>query len=174
MNYTKITISGKICTGKTTLFWALQKKLNWPIFSTSQYFRDYARTHKMVLEKATEQNDKLTKEVDYRVRRMLKSKGNLIVEGWMAGIMANSYPNVIRLLLVCDDRIRINRFSKREKVDLGEARKLVFDRENNLFGKLGKIYKRNDFVDPKNYNVIIDSSYITPQAVLKKVLTKLL
>ncbi len=174
MKYTKITISGKICTGKTTLFWTLLKKLNWPIFSTSQYFRDYARTHKMILEKATEQNDKLTKEVDFRVRRMLRSKGNLIVEGWMAGIMANSFPDVVRLLLVCDDRIRIKRFAKREKVNLEEAKKLVYDRENNLFGKLGEIYKRSDFVDPKNYNLIIDTSYITPQAVLKKVLTKLL
>jgi len=58
MKYSKITISGKICTGKTTLFWDLQKKLNWPVFSTGQFFRDYARQHNLSLEKAEEQNKK--------------------------------------------------------------------------------------------------------------------
>jgi len=71
MRYTKITISGKICTGKTTLFKGLQKKLKWPAFMTGQLFRDYVKEHGLNLEGAEEQNEKLTKEVDYKVRDML-------------------------------------------------------------------------------------------------------
>ena len=52
MKYSKITISGKICTGKTTLLKRLQKKLNWTTFMTGQLFRDYVKNHKLNLEGA--------------------------------------------------------------------------------------------------------------------------
>jgi len=52
--------------------------------------------------------------------------------------------------------------------------KKVEERQNNWFKKLEKIYKRNDFVDPKNYDLIIDTSVISSQAVLKKVLSRVI
>ena len=116
MKYSKITISGKICTGKTTLFWNLQKKLNWPVFSTSQYFRDLARTKKLSLEKAEEQNEEITLAVDNRVKELLKSAGHLIAEGWMTGLMANDYPGILKILLKTEDVLRIERFAEREKI----------------------------------------------------------
>lgn len=173
MKYSKITISGKICTGKTTLFWNLQKKLNWPVFSTSQYFRDLARTKKLSLEKAEEQNEKTTKEVDLRVRDLLKSKGNLIAEGWMTGVMANNYDGILKILLICDDVERIKRFSQREKISPAEAENRLRDRENNWFKKLESIYKRSDFFEPENYNLIINTIKLTPSQVFKKVVEKL-
>src|SRR3989344_1396712 len=129
MKFLKITISGKICTGKTTLFRNLQKKLNWPVFSTSQYFRDLAGKQKLSLEKAEEQNEKTTKKVDLRVRDLLKSKGNLIAEGWMTGIMANDYPSILKVLLTCDNSVRIKRFSARDNINHEQAKKMVKDRE---------------------------------------------
>ena len=173
MKFLKITISGKICTGKTTLFRNLQKKLNWPVFSTSQYFRDLAGKQKLSLEKAEEQNEKTTKKVDLRVRDLLKSKGNLIAEGWMTGIMANDYPCILKILLICDDKIRIKRFSIRENLDLKKAEKMIKDREENLLTKLSLIYKRNDFLDPKNYTLIVNTTNLTPDLAFKSILAKL-
>ncbi|OGK10389.1 hypothetical protein A2767_02500 [Candidatus Roizmanbacteria bacterium RIFCSPHIGHO2_01_FULL_35_10] len=174
MKYSKITISGKICTGKTTLFWNLQKKLNWPVFSTSQYFRDLARFKKFSLEKAQEQNERTTKEVDFRVRDLLKTKGNLIAEGWMTGIMAEKLPRILKILLVCTDQKRIKRFSQREKISLTEAKKRITKREISLFDKLERIYNRRDFVNPKNYNLVVDTSELTPGQVLQTVVDKLI
>src|SRR3989338_8986400 len=125
MKYSKITISGKICTGKTTLFRFLQEKLGWPIFSTGQYFRKYARDNNLSLGKAEEQNKKITREVDYHVRSLLKQDKLLIAEGWMTGIMANKYPGILKILLVCDDRKRVHRFAKRGKIPTKEAKKLL-------------------------------------------------
>lgn len=170
MSYSKITISGRICTGKTTLFWGLQEELIWPTFSTSQYFRDRARTHQLVLEKAEEQNDTLTKKVDYRVADMLQKSGNLLVEGWMAGLMANDYRGILKILLTCDDHVRIERFAQREKVSLEEAKKRIADRETNLFNRLTNIYQRNDFVEPKNYDLVLDTTNVDKTAMVKKVL----
>jgi len=175
MNYTKITISGKICTGKTTLLQRLQKHLNWPSFITGQLFRDYVKKHGLSLEGAEEQSEKLTKEVDYKVRDILHEKGHLIVDGWMSGLMANKLPDVLKIILVCKDDIRYKRFAKREKISFPEAKMRVEDRQNSWFDKIKKIHKisKKSLNNEKNYNLVIDTSYITPQAVLKKVLDAL-
>jgi len=74
------------------------------------------------------------------------------------------------VLLICDDNIRYQRFAEREKISFSESMKKVEERQNNWFKKLEKIYKRNDFVDPKNYDLIINTSDISSEKVLKKVL----
>ncbi len=174
MPYNKITISGRICTGKSTLFEGLEARLTWPTIHSGQIFRDYVKKNKLQLEKAEEQNELLTKKVDYQVRDMLKDpKGNLLVDAWMAGIMADNFPYVLKILLVCQDKIRYQRFAKREHIILNEAKAKVEERQKSWVDKMQKIYKRVDIFDPKNYNLVIDTSYITPQAILKKVLNVL-
>ncbi|PIQ72075.1 hypothetical protein COY13_02140 [Candidatus Roizmanbacteria bacterium CG_4_10_14_0_2_um_filter_36_35] len=175
MKYSKITISGKICTGKSTLMKLLRKKLKWPISMTGQYFRDYVKKHQLNLERAEEQNEKLTKKVDYKVRDMLHKKGRLIVDGWMSGLMANKLPDVLKIILVCKDDIRYKRFAKREKISFPEAKIKVEERQNSWFDKIKKIHKISKLTlnNEKKYNLVIDTSYITPQAVFKKVLNAL-
>ncbi|MFA6016602.1 MAG: cytidylate kinase family protein [Patescibacteria group bacterium] len=173
MKYSKITISGKICTGKTTLLKSLQKELGWPIFMTGKLFREYVQKNQLNLDQVEEQNTELTKKIDYQVRDMINKPGNLIVDGWMSGIMANKLPDVLKVLLVCNDDIRYLRFAEREKISIDEAKKRVDERQSNWLNKLEKIYNRNDFVDPKNYDLIIDTSSISSKAVLKKVMDKL-
>lgn len=170
--YTKVTISGRICTGKTTLFWALQKKLKWPTFSASQYFRDYSRTHGASLQKAEEQHPDLTREVDLRMKTLLREQARLpelrsgvsgqehiILEGWMAGIMADQTPGVLRILLTCDDHERVERYAKRDRVSLDEAQEKIKEREASWTIKLSRIYGRSDFFDPENYNLVIDTTH---------------
>jgi predicted cytidylate kinase len=176
MKYSKITISGKICTGKTTLLKHLEKKLNWPTFMTGQLFRDYVKKHGLNLEGAEEQNDQLTKEVDNKVRDMLhEDNKNLIVDGWMSGISANQRADVLKILLDCKDDIRYKRFAKREKMTYDAAKQKVDERQGSWFSKIVKIHKIDaaEFTKNGNYTLVIDTSYITPQAVMKKVLDAL-
>lgn len=172
-NYNKVTISGKICTGKTTLFWDLVKHLGWPTFSAGQFFRDYARIHNLSLEGAEEQTPKLTKEVDQGMQKLLEKEGYIIIEGWMAGIMADKMPGVLRILLTCGDNERFQRFARREKISLADAQKRVLERDQNWFEKLKSIYRRNDFFDPKKYNFILDTTNLTPKLSLQRVLEAL-
>ena len=101
---------------------------------------------------------------------LLKNKSHIIVEGWMAGIMARELPKVLRILLICDDKVRLKRCSLREVVSLAEAEKKIKDREGNLLKKLKEIYKRDDLLDPKNYNLIVDTTKKTPKETLSFVL----
>lgn len=176
MKFNKITISGKICTGKTTLLKRLGKKLGWPTFMTGQLFRDYVKKHNLNLQKAEEQNEKLTKVIDYKVRDMLHSPGKLIIDGWLSGYMANNLKDVLKILLICRDDICYKRFAKREKINLLEAEKKVKERQKSWFSKIKKIHKidYSKLNNQKNYNLVIDTSYITPQAVVKKVFEVLL
>jgi len=170
--YNKITISGKICTGKSTLFQNLRQKLGWPTVSAGQFFRDYVKEHDLSLEAAEEQNEKLTKEIDYQVRDRIRAPGRLIIDGWLSGLMAKGNPDVLKVLLVCNDNIRYKRFAKREKISFLEAKERVEERQKSWFAKIKKIHKINSsrLCDPKNYDLIIDTSYITAQAVLRTVI----
>ena len=175
MKFNKITISGKICTGKTTLLRRLQEKLGWPTFQTGQLFRDYVKANKLNLEMADEQNEKLTKEVDYKVQDMLHKNGNIIVDGWMSGLSAKGVKDTLKVLLVCKDDIRYKRFAKREDIPLEKAGIRVEERQASWFSKIKNIHKidSQEFINTKNYNLVIDTSYITPQAVTKKVIEAL-
>lgn len=170
--YTKITISGGICTGKTTLFWNLFKTLKWPTFSASSFFRDYARANNISLQKGEEQEEEVTKTIDYGMLELLKSSKHIVLEGWMSGIMADGIPGVLKVLLTSDESVRIDRYALREKVTKLEAVEKIREREGNLFKKLKQIYGRQDFLDPKNYDLIIDTSAKDPDEVLASVLSK--
>lgn len=173
MKYTKITISGKIATGKTTLFKTLQIKLNWPTFSSSQLFKTHAKINKLSLEKAEEQNGKITREIDSKIYELLKTSKKLIVEGWMAGVMADCLPGVLRIMLICDDKERVRRVAQREGVFFKMAKKLLSERENNWLEKIEKIYKRRDIFDPKYYDLVIDTTNLKPKEIVNKVLDSL-
>lgn len=171
--FSKITISGKICTGKSSVFRELQKKLNWPTFSTGKYFREYAKTHKLELNNAEEQTDILTHKVDGMVKDMLHKSGNLLLDSWLAGIMAEGATDVLKVLLIADDSIRFTRFAFRENVSLDEAKKEVTSRDSSWFEKVKKIHKREDFFDKKNYTLVIDTTEKQINDIVNEILRRL-
>ncbi|MCJ7826521.1 cytidylate kinase family protein [Patescibacteria group bacterium] len=171
--YTKITLSGRICTGKSTVFRLLAEKLGWPTFSASQAFRDYAKTHQKSLQLAEEQNDQLTKSIDEKTRVVLLSNDHIIAEGWMAGIMAEGMPDVLRVLLICDDSVREKRFADRSSLSIEEAKRQISEREENWVAKLTNMYGRSDFFDPKNYTFVVDTTHRTPEESVEEIMRHL-
>lgn len=170
MKYNKITLSGKICTGKSTLFTSLEHLLGWETFSTGKYFREYAKQHNLSINSAQEQEETITKKIDYMVRAKLKKEKHLLVDAWMGGLMAEGVPDVLKVLLICDDPERVKRFAQRERVDIQDAQKEISEREYSLLEKLKKIYNRDDFFDSKQYNLVIDTTHLTAEDVFKMVL----
>ena len=173
MKYDNVTISGQICTGKSTLRKLLSKKLGWQTFSTGELFRRHSKELNLSLEAADEQNDQLTKKIDRQLTVLVKTKTHFVVDSWMAGITAKNIPRVLKILLVCNDNIRHQRFALREKISVKEARVKVEERFSHWSTKIKKIYHRTDFFNRKYFDLVIDTSDIIPQGVLKKVLDKL-
>ena len=173
MSYTKITISGQICTGKTTLYKALEKKLKWKAYATGQFFRDYALKHQLLIEQAEEQNTELTRKVDFKIRDMLKTKQYIIVEGWLAGIMANNYPKILKILLTCNKGERAKRFAKREKAKIKESKDRIEEREAKWLAEIYKIHRLEDIFNPKHYDLVINTTDLTPKQIQSQVLRAL-
>jgi len=171
--YSKITISGKICTGKSSVFRELVKKLKWPTFSTGAYFREYAKTHKLELNNAEEQTNKLTHKVDGMVKEMLAKPGNLLLDAWLGGILAEGTQDVLKVLLVANDDIRFKRFAKRESVSFDTAKTEVLLRDSSWFDKVKKIHKRSDFFNQENYTIVIDTSSKDVNQIVEEILKKL-
>lgn len=171
--YSKITISGKICTGKSSVFRELVKELGWPTFSSGAYFREYSKSHNLVLNNAEEQTEMLTKKVDGMVKDMLNKPGNLLLDAWLGGILAEGTHDVLKVLLIAEDTVRFKRFAEREHVSLEEAEKEVLLRDTSWFKKVKEIHKRTDFFDKKNYSLVIDTSNVSIEYVVSTILKSL-
>lgn len=173
MKYKKITISGKICTGKSSLFKKLKDALGWPTFSTGAFFREYAKKHHLELNKAQEQTQKLTLQVDDMVRSKLSGEGHLLVDAWLGGYLAQNIPGVLKILLTAPDEIRFSRFANREQIALSKAKEEVKSRDLSWLEKVRRIHNYSDFFDPKCYDLVIDTSKVSTEEAVKEVLKSL-
>lgn len=173
MKFLAITISGKICSGKSSLFTSLVKKLGWKSYSVSQVFRDWCQKQHLPLFAAHLRPTSLTRRIDEGVRVKLSKEKEIILEGWLAGFMAQNIPGVLKILLICHDQERVKRFAQREGVTPVKARQEIEKREGNLFRKWKRIYQREDFLAPQFYDLVIETSSLTTQEIVNLVLEKL-
>ena len=159
-----ITISGKAGAGSTTLFNNLRQKLSgWTFFSGGEYMRDYAVKNKFFgrankyHHKATDYSDEFDKEVDSMIRKRLTEEDNLVVESDLAGFNAKGILRVLKILLICDDSLRIDRIVNRDEITVEEAKKHLWAREEENIEKWERLYGTRDFWNPKFYDLIIDT-----------------
>ena len=134
MKYRNVTVSGEIAVGTTTLALRLaQGKLGWEYINIGEWFRQYCREHNLPLEETGKQSDEVHRQMDEAVLDRLRREENLVVEGWLAGFMAQNVPGVLKVLLVAPEAVRVKRFMNREGVSEAEAKRQMRKRtEENL------------------------------------------
>lgn len=183
LNFKNITVSGKICTGTTTLSNLLHEKLGWKYYDAGTFFRDYCHKRGLQLENTSIRSDALRKTLDYRVRDRLKNKTGLIHEGWLAGFFAQKLKGVLKVLLVCDESLRIDRLVNRDQFTVEKAKKHINKREKQNHETWVKTYQKEwknwvgkkeiNFFDPQLYDLVIDTYSHSREQTLKAVLTAL-
>ena len=176
LKYKNITITGKICTGTTTLSGSLLKKLQplgWQYFNAGQFFRDYCKKHNIPLVESQFKSEELVKKVDYGIQEKLQKESKNIFEAWLAGFMARDILGVLKVLLVCDDVLRIDRLVNRDSLTVEEAKEHIKEREKKNFEKWSKLYQATDFWNPKHYDLVIDTYSNSKEETLNEVLNKL-
>lgn len=170
MKYSKIILCGRRCSGKTTLFWDLQKELNWPIFSISLYLRDYLHRHNLKSLDAIEAlNETISRDIDERMQKLLTTPEQIIFDARMYGHINDQIPNTLKVLLVTDEKIRIKRAAYREGTTEEVQKKRLIKKEGDWIAKMRVMYPF-DFFDPKYYDLVINTSELTPQQVLERIL----
>jgi cytidylate kinase len=173
MEYTKVLICGKRCTGKTTLFWDLQKTLNWPTFTVSQYLRDYIHRFHLSAEQMDERSETVSHDIEDRVAALLTSTDRVIIDSRVYGRLKEVPPNVLKVLLTASDQARVIRAAYREKTTPQKQQSRLIPRESEWIEKMQKLYPEINFFDPTTYDLAIDTSMLTPQNVLDQVVNAL-
>lgn len=170
MNYSKIILCGRRCSGKTTLFWDLQKSLNWPIFSISLYLRDYLhRNNLKSLDDIDKLNETISRDIDLRMQKLLATIEHIIFDARVYGHINEPIPGALKVLLYASEKVRIGRAAYREGTSEEIQKTRLIRKEDAWIEKMRRMYPY-DFFDPKYYDLTIDTSELSPEDVLQRTL----
>ena len=167
-----ITISGTPGSGKSTVAQLVGKKLGLHYVYSGELFRKMAHDHHMSLEefgKYCEMHRGIDEQLDAHQLELLQ-KGNVVLEGRIAGWIAhrNKIP-AVKVLLHADIKTRSQRVVNREQGDVATRRQEIVERERSEMTRYKKYYNI-DLMDTSIYDLVIDSSDKTPEAIVAVIL----
>lgn len=174
--YSRITISGKIAVGTSTLAKKLEQILGWKYINAGAIQRQYDREHNLNENKigALSRPDEHEKAIEAMTKKMLQTESNIIYEAWLAGFVAQGISGVLKVLLICsNDAIRVDRIVNRDNLTVDEAKHFIKQREEENIVKWQKLYGKHKFWDPKFYDLVIDTYASGAMETMGKVLDKL-
>lgn len=171
--YKNVAISGDIGTGKSTLARLLSEKLGWEYISAGNYFRDWYKSKGMDVSKVYGIPEEEDRKMEADFKKEMAEKSHVVFESRLAGWLAKDYKETLKVLCVVDAHIAYQRVAKRDSVSIDEAEKLSKQRAKDLVDKFNKLYGVTDFLDPKYFDLVIDTTNLKPEQVLEKVLEKL-
>lgn len=167
MAYTSITLSGQIASGTSTTGKTLAQKLNLKYESAGDFFRNYAMENNIPLHDKSQIPDDLDQKIDQELTA-LAQKGGVVVDAHYIGYFTREMPNVLRVLLTCDYETRINRALSRTHTHQ-ETEEEINLREEGLDKKFRKLYAQDNFLDPKFFDLVIDTTNTTVGEVAERI-----
>ena len=178
MVFRNIAISGRIAVGSSSLAKALSSCLGWKLRDAGQIFRDVTAQMGFNLETDIDnaiggRDDQIDKEVDRKTIEILNQGHNSIVTSKLAGFLGKETEGILRVLVVCRIDDRVNRYSKDRGYPPEEAKRLLEDREEKDQQKWERLYGKQDFFDPVNFHLVIDSGKISVEKEVELVLRHL-
>jgi CMP/dCMP kinase len=176
-----ITISGQACSGKTTVGKLLAKSLEYNFYDIGTLRKNAALKRGMTIEEYNEYgltHPETDKDADAETIRLAETEDNFVIQGRLA---YHFIPNSFKIYLTVDSDIAAQRTandkndsaernSKSRNATIEEIKKLNFERDENDILRYRQIYGINDFTDKKNYDLIIDTTNLTPLQVVDKIL----
>jgi len=171
-----ISITGDLGSGKSTVSNLLQKRLGYDYVYTGKIQREIAKRHNMntlELNKYSETHPEIDEEIDTTFK-LLNDSNHLIVDSRLAWFFI---PKSFKIFLKTDIEVSAQRISsdmwretenyisQDEAIDKIVARKeSEIKRYLNLYGV--------DCTDLSNFDLIIDTSYITPEKVANIIISE--
>ncbi|KKR02878.1 MAG: Response regulator with CheY-like protein receiver, AAA-type ATPase, and DNA-binding domain [Microgenomates group bacterium GW2011_GWC1_39_12] len=183
LKYSSIAISGRPGAGRSTLLKNLKplvEALGWETFSGGDWARKFAIengkhdskdiTHHL----ATDYSDEIDHQIDVAMRKKLSDPNtHVAVESWIAGWNMRGLSHVLKVLLMTEDSLRIDRVVNRDNLSVEEAKAHLRDREDANIGKWKRMYGVTDFWDSKYYDLVINTYSHGPKETLNLVLQAL-
>jgi len=165
-----ISITGDLGSGKSTVSNPLCKRLNYEYVYTGKIQREIARKYNMTtleLNKYSETHPEIDKEIDSTFKSLSESS-DLIVDSRLAWFFI---PQSFKVFLKTNLKISANRISKDEQRE-NEKYSSTEDAVNKIVARKESENKRYlelygaNCSDLSNFNLVIDTSFITPERVV--------
>ena len=164
-----ITITGDLGSGKSTVSRILIERLNYEYVYTGKIQREIANRYQMTtleLNQYAETHPEIDEEIDATFKS-LNDSTDLIVDSRLAWFFI---PKSFKVYLTCEitvaaDRISNDRQRKNEKyVSKEEAIRDIMARKESENKRYMELYGA-DCSDLSNFDLVIDTSFITPEKV---------
>lgn len=171
MKYHSIVLSGSVAAGTTTAAKALAEKLHLEYHSAGDFFRDYMKKHNIPLPNKEEIPDKVERALDNKLTNLIDSKKPVVIDGLYQAYFAKDMPHVLKVLLTSDEDERIKRALERShthKETVQDVKRR--DRAHDI--KFRKLYADENFLDPKFFDLVIDTTNIAQGETVKKIIRR--
>ncbi|KKT35190.1 MAG: hypothetical protein UW22_C0057G0002 [Candidatus Gottesmanbacteria bacterium GW2011_GWB1_44_11c] len=133
-----------------------------------------------ILNRSTGKHTDYGEDIDHKIDLALREKlsnpeMHVAVESWIAGWNMRGLKHVLKVLLICDDALRIDRIVNRDNLSVEKAKTHLKEREEANLEKWSKMYHvpTTDFWDVKYYDLVINTYSHGPQETLNLVLQAL-
>ncbi len=173
----KITVSGPLGAGTTTLCRNLKKALEYPYVYGGQIFRDMAEEKGMTLEQFSELAEKDNKydlELDRKMMDFAYDHKDVIAEGRLAGWFAHREKRAkfFKIWLDAPSEIRMERVAHRENESLDKTREKIITREQSETKRYKNIYGI-DISDLSIYDLVVNNRDMEQEETLEFILSAL-
>jgi CMP/dCMP kinase len=177
-----VTISGQACSGKTTVGKLLAKRLDYNFYDIGTLRKNAAKARGMTIEEYNVYgmtHHETDKDADAETMRLAKTENDFIIQGRLA---YHFIPKSLKVYLTVNPEVAAKRIlidkdplrnSKSKTANLDEIKILNIERDRSDVLRYRKIYGIKDFTDEKNYDLTIDTSNMTPEQVVDRILAKM-
>jgi len=166
----KITLFGLAGCGTSTVAKLFSEKYDFTFMSGGNLFRDMAKKHNLDLyefSKLCQTDKKYDIALDKKQREFGESNEYFIFESRMGW---HFIPDSIKVKLICDEDIRINRICERENLaNFEEIKEKTINREKSEKKRYFDYYNIKNYENDDNFDLIIDSTKLTPEQISEKI-----
>lgn len=173
MKYKNIAVSGEIGTGTTTLAKTLAKKIGWKYESAGEYVRRWHKENNIDVINTEMVPEELDKKLDYGFLEKIKVGEGIVYDWRIGGVLIENQPDVLKVLLTCDEEVAMDRIAGRDHESREEAVNESKHRAAEHRKKFKKLYGAEYYLDPKYFDLVIDTTNLNQEEVLESVLEKL-
>lgn len=172
LKYKNIAISGLTGSGKSTLARKLAEKLGWKFMSTGNFIRQWQKENNVPFLEPDKIPEEVDKKIDYGYQALMRDNQGEVFESRLAGWLSKDYPETFKVLMICDPHIAAARISHRDGIDGEKAMSEAANRERLLKEKFIRLYDAGDYLDEKNFDLVIDTAKVSADEAMQLVLNK--
>ncbi len=171
-----ITVGGPPGSGTSTVCKLLSERTGYKYVYAGEIFRNLAHERNLSLlefGRSCEDDPEIDRALDERMLELARSGENMILEGRMTGPLCKMENIVsLKVFIFAEKEVRARRLMERDGGVLKEVIENMEDRESSECKRYEDYYG----VDPEDhthYDIVLDSSKLTPEEVVELIFGRL-